>query len=258
MPRITIPKLRKLKGQDKIVMITAYDAPSARLADAAAEVLLVGDSVATTVQGRSDTLSVSMDEMIYHTQLVAENSERALVLGDMPFMSYQASKQQAVRNAGRFLKEGRAGAVKLEGGASVIPQVKAIIAAGISVCGHIGYTPQSVNATGVAVNRNRDALLDDAKRLEEAGVFALVLEMVPADIAMAITESVSMPTIGIGGGPHCDGQVLVFHDLLGFNPDFTPKFLKRYLNFAELAAKALGEFRDDVKGGAFPEEGHSY
>jgi len=258
MPRITIPKLRKLKGQSKIVMITAYDAPSAKLVDQAAEIALVGDSLGTTVQGRANTLSVTMEEMIYHTRLVAENTKQALVLGDMPFMSYQSSIKQAVSNAGRFLKEGQAGAVKLEGGASVIPQVKAIIGAGIPVMGHLGYTPQSVNATGVSVNRDRDALLDDAKRLEDAGVFAMVLELVPSDVAKEISEAVSMPTIGIGAGPHCDGQVLVFNDILGFDPSFTPKFLKRYLNFHDLAAKALGEFRDDVRGGAYPADEHSY
>lgn len=256
--RMSVPRIRALKDQRKLVVLTAYDAPSARLADAVCDIVLVGDSVGTTVQGRADTVSVTMEDMIYHTRLVADACQSALVLGDMPFMSYQRSISEALLNAGRFLKEGRAQAVKLEGGASVTSQVSAMVRAGIPVVGHIGFTPQSVNTTGVAVNRDAETLLKDAMALQEAGAFALVLEMVPASISKELTDALDIPTIGIGAGVECDGQVLVFHDILGYNPEFTPKFLKRYLNVHELATKALAEYREDVIAGRFPGPEHSY
>ncbi|MCA8938374.1 MAG: 3-methyl-2-oxobutanoate hydroxymethyltransferase [Planctomycetes bacterium] len=258
MSRTSIAEIRALKGKRKAVMITAYDATSAKLVDNAADIALVGDSVATTVQGRQDTISVTMDQMIYHTRLVSENSAKAFVVGDMPFLSYQSSEVEALRNAGRFLKEGHAQAVKLEGGARMARTVRALTEVGIPVMGHIGYTPQSVMTTGVKVNRSEDALLEDAALLQEAGAFSIVLEMIPAEISAKITDSLDIPTIGIGAGPYCDGQVLVFHDLLGFLPGFTPKFLRRYMNFFEDASEALGRFRDDVLSGDYPQDNESY
>ncbi len=259
MPRITAPAIGKLKGERKAVMITAYDATSARLADEAADMILVGDSLGMVVQGRANTLAVTMDEMIYHSRIVAQCSEKAHLMGDMPFLSYQTSPADAVANAGRFLKEGGVQSVKLEGGARSLPAIEAIVRADIPVMGHIGYTPQSEHKVGTGkVNRDADTLLKDAKLLESAGVFSLLLECVPADIAAAITKAVRVPTIGIGAGPGCDGQVLVFHDILGFNPDFKPKFVKQYFDFYGQASKALKSFRDDVVKGAFPGDEHSF
>lgn len=259
MPRVTIHALSKLAAERKLVMLTAYDAPSARMVDGVADMILVGDSVATVVQGKPTTIGVTMDEMVYHARLVTGHSTQALVIGDMPFLSYQTSARDAVFNAGRFLKEAGCQAVKLEGGVRSLKAVKAIIAADIPVMGHIGFTPQSIHkVAGAVVNRDAQALLADAQALEAAGVFALVLECVPTEIARSITAAVAIPTIGIGSGPHCTGQVLVFHDLLGFDPTFRARHFKQYFDFHAAATKALKTFRDDVITGGFPGDEHGY
>jgi 3-methyl-2-oxobutanoate hydroxymethyltransferase len=243
----------------KISMVTAYDAYSARLVDEAGiDIALVGDSVGTTLQGRPDTLGVEMEDMLYHVEIVARTTEKVLVVGDMPFGSYQINEDDAVQNAVAFLKAG-AHAVKLEGGASVMPLIERLTDAGIPVMGHLGYTPQSVNVTsGPRIHKARDELMEDAESLRDAGVFALVLELVPAEIAREVTENVKIPTIGIGAGPHTSGQVLVFHDMLGFNPGFTPRFLKRYASFWETALGALRQFKNEVEDSKYPGDEHSY
>lgn len=258
--RTTIREVQQAfsKGR-KLSMVTAYDAFAARLLDAAEiDIALVGDSVGTTVQGRADTLHVTMEEMLYHTEIVARCNATSLIVGDMPFGSYQASIEDATRNAMAFLKHG-ANAVKLEGGEGAAPVIEHLCSIGVPVMGHLGYTPQSINATsGPRVNKEYQALLDDAKLLESLGVFSIVLEMVPAEAAKKLTAELSVPTIGIGAGPHCAGQVLVFHDMLGFSPDFTPKFLKRYFDFHAGAVSALREYKKEVEGGKFPGEEQSY
>ncbi|MCG3183451.1 MAG: 3-methyl-2-oxobutanoate hydroxymethyltransferase [Planctomycetes bacterium] len=258
--RTTIRDIRnKAADGQKISMVTAYDAFSARLVEQAGiDIALVGDSVGTTLQGRNDTLGVSMQDMLYHTEIVARSTERLLVIGDMPFGSYQVNEDQAMENAVAFLKAG-ANAVKLEGGAAVMPVIERMCEAGIPVMGHLGFTPQSTNITsGPRVNKSRDELMEDAESLADAGVFALVLEMVPGKIAQEITQAIKVPTIGIGAGPHTSGQVLVFHDMLGFSPEFSPKFLKRYLNFHQQALDALKQYKAEVEGGKYPGEEHSY
>lgn len=258
--RKNIRKIQKKSADgQKLTMVTAYDAASARLVDAAGiDMILVGDSVGMAVQGRIDTLAVEMDDMLYHTEIVVRCSSNALIVGDMPFGSYQINEDQALENAVNFLKAG-ANAVKLEGGATVMSLIERMTDSGIPVMGHLGYTPQSINQTsGPRLNKGAEALLEDAESLQDAGVFAIVLEMVPSDISKQVTEAVTVPTIGIGAGPDCNGQVLVFHDLLGFDPDFSPKFLKRYLNFHDLALGALNEFRSEVEDGKYPSDGHSY
>lgn len=258
--RTTIRDIRnKAADGQKISMVTAYDAFSARLVEQAGiDIALVGDSVGTTLQGRNDTLGVSMQDMLYHTEIVARSTERLLVIGDMPFGSYQVNEDQAMQNAVAFLKAG-ANAVKLEGGAAVMPVIERMCEAGIPVMGHLGFTPQSTNITsGPRVNKSRDELMEDAESLADAGVFALVLEMVPGKIAQEITQAIKVPTIGIGAGPHTSGQVLVFHDMLGFSPEFSPKFLKRYLNFHQQALDALKQYKAEVEGGKYPGEEHSY
>lgn len=258
--RTTIRDIRnKAADGQKISMVTAYDAFSARLVEQAGiDIALVGDSVGTTLQGRNDTLGVSMQDMLYHTEIVARSTERVLVIGDMPFGSYQVNEDQAMQNAVAFLKAG-ANAVKLEGGAAVMPVIERMCEAGIPVMGHLGFTPQSTNITsGPRVNKSRDELMEDAESLADAGVFALVLEMVPSAIAQEITQAIKVPTIGIGAGPHTSGQVLVFHDMLGFSPEFSPKFLKRYLNFHQQALDALKQYKAEVEGGKYPGEEHSY
>ena len=259
MPRSTIREIRNAAKSRKLSMVTAYDAFSARLVEEAGiDIALVGDSVATTVQGRADTLPVSMRDMLYHTEIVARCTKRCVVIGDMPFGSFQTGVDAAVSNAVDFLKAGAQG-VKLEGGTTVVEQITRMTQAGIPVMGHIGFTPQSINATGgPRLNKQKDSLIDDAKRLEDAGVFSMVLEMVPAEIAKAVTEAVSVPTIGIGAGPHCTGQVLVFYDMLGFSPDFSPKFLKRYFDFHGGALKALAQYKADVEAGKYPGPENSY
>lgn len=260
MPRHTPQSVLRLAASEPLVMLTAYDAPTARLADAVAEIVLVGDSVGTTVQGAANTLAVTMDQMIYHTRLVVQAASNALVVGDMPFMSYQASRAEALRNAGRFLKEGGAQAVKVEGATPrTISAVRVMVESGIPVMGHIGFTPQLVLESGITVARDLGPLKEEMEALLDAGVFAVVLELVQSDIAGKLTKlAAPVPTIGIGSGPECSGQVLVIHDLLGFNPDFKPKFVKRYMEFHKQASAALGQFRADVKKRAFPDEAHSH
>ncbi len=257
--KVTIPKIQAMKESgEKIAMLTAYDWPTALLLDRVGiEILLVGDSVGNNILGYSDTIPVTMDEMIHHTKAVRRGVKRALLVGDMPFMSYQISSEQALANAGRFLKEGGAEAVKLEGGADMADIICLLVRRGIPVMGHIGLTPQRAAQLGGLKVQGRDEqtakkLLNDAKALEEAGVFSLVLEAVPWALAKLITERVKIPTIGIGAGPYCDGQVLVVTDMIGLSLGISPKFSKRYTNIAEQIEQAARAFLSDVKGGKFP------
>lgn len=255
---VSIPDLIAQKGKEKIAVLTAYDAPSARILDAAGiDVLLVGDSVEMAVYGQSSTLTASLDALVRHAKAVSGAARRALVVGDMPFLSYQASPAEAVRNAGRFLAEGGCGAIKLEGGRRVLPSVEAILSADIPVMGHVGMTPQSFRKFGGFKVQGKSAgaaeeILEDAVALDAAGCFAIVLECVPDALAERITATVSVPTIGIGAGPHCDGQVLVYHDLLGLSGDFRPKFVRRYAELAPVIEDAARRYLEDVKSGAFP------
>ena len=257
----TISDLRSLKGR-RFAMLTAYDYPTARILDEAGiPVLLVGDSVANVVLGHETTLPVTMDEMLHHTRAVARGAKDALIVGDMPFLSYQVSDEEAIRNAGRFLKEAGAHAVKLEG--PLVELIEKLTGRGIPVMGHLGLTPQSVHAMGGYKVQARTAeeaerLLADAHGLEKAGVFSLVLEGVPAEVARRVTEAVSVPTIGIGAGPHCDGQVLVLHDLLGLTFGKPAKFVKRYADLGAEITRAAQAFKDDVEAGAYPAPEHSY
>ena len=252
------------KEGTRLSMLTAYDYSTAKLVDAAGiNSILVGDSLGNTILGYEDTLSVTMEDMIHHTAAVARGAKNALVIGDMPFMSYQASVYDAVVNAGRLMKEGRANAVKLEGGASVCEQIKAIVGASIPVCAHIGLTPQSINAFGgfkVQGKGEKQAqqLLDDARRVQEAGAFAVVLEGIPALLAQKITDTLDIPTIGIGAGAGCDGQVLVYQDMLGMFTDFKPKFVKHFANVGEIMTEAFKTFDQEVKEGVFPAPEHTY
>jgi 3-methyl-2-oxobutanoate hydroxymethyltransferase len=254
-----------MKGRgDKIVMVTAYDAPGARLADAAGvDLVLVGDTAAMVVLGHESTVPVTMDEMLWMTRTVSRAAKRPLVIGDMPFGSYQISDEEAVRNAVRFVKEGGADAVKLEGAGPSLSRARAIAGAGIGVMGHVGLTPQSATVLGGFKAQGRSAeqarqLFDDALALEAAGCFAVVLEAVPAPVAARITAALDVPTIGIGAGPDCDGQVLVYHDLLGLYEGRAPRFVKRYANLAGEVRGALERYAADVRSGAFPEEQHTY
>ncbi|MGA7877394.1 MAG: 3-methyl-2-oxobutanoate hydroxymethyltransferase [Desulfoferrobacter sp.] len=262
--RVTVPDVIASKGKRKLTMLTAYDFPTARWVDQSGmDMVLVGDSLAMVVLGHEDTLSVGMAEMIHHTKAVSRAVERALVVGDMPFLSYQASIEQAVLNAGRFLKEGRAQAVKLEGGARVLPQVSAIVAAGIPVQGHLGLTPQSAAQFGGFKVQGKTAeaakiLIEDAQELAAAGCFSIVLEAIPAPIAARITEAVPVPTIGIGAGSDCDGQVLVIHDVLGLFDRFVPKFVKQYAHLGTNIQAALTQFREEVANGVFPGPEHTF
>jgi 3-methyl-2-oxobutanoate hydroxymethyltransferase len=264
--KVTIPSLRAMKESgEKIAMLTAYDWPTAVLLDRAGiDVLLVGDSVGNNILGYPDTLPVTMDEMIHHTKAVRRGVKRALLVGDMPFMSYQVSAEQALTNAGRFLKEGGAEAVKLEGGADMADIISLLVRRGIPVMGHIGLTPQRAAQLGGLKVQGRDEqtaqkLLHDAKVLEEAGVFSLVLEAVPWALAQLITERVTIPTIGIGAGPYCDGQVLVVTDMIGLSLGISPKFSKRYAHVAAEIERAAKEYLSEVKSGKFPTvEEHSF
>ncbi|MBZ4331120.1 3-methyl-2-oxobutanoate hydroxymethyltransferase [Corallococcus interemptor] len=263
--KVTIHTLKRLKqsGQ-KICMVTAYDATFARILDeGGADVLLVGDSLGMVIQGQESTLPVTMDQMVYHSAAVSRGAKRAHVVGDLPFMSYQVSPEEAVRNAGRLVSEGNVGSVKLEGGAEFADTVRAIVRASIPVMGHLGLTPQSVHKMGgyVVQGRDEDAarrMLDDALALEAAGAYALVLEGVPLELARTITQSLKIPTIGIGAGKHCDGQVLVCYDLLGMNPDFKPKFVKRFANLHGNITEAANTYFSEVRAGTFPDEEHSF
>ncbi|MBS2031661.1 MAG: 3-methyl-2-oxobutanoate hydroxymethyltransferase [Deltaproteobacteria bacterium] len=263
--KVTIHTLKRMKqaGQ-KIGMLTAYDATFASIFDAAGvEMLLVGDSLGMVIQGEKSTLPVTMDQMVYHTRIVSRAAKRAHVVGDMPFMSYQAGSNEAVKNAGRLVAEGGAESVKLEGGEAFAEVIEKIVRAGIPVMGHIGLTPQSVHKMGGYVVQGRDQdqaqqLLRDARALEQAGCFSLVLEGIPLDLARQITHSLTIPTIGIGAGIHCDGQVLVSYDLLGMNPDFAPKFVKRYANLHEVITGAVQTYLGEVRNQAFPTEAQSF
>ncbi len=254
---------KKAKGE-KLSMLTAYDYSTAKLEDESGiNGILVGDSLGNVVLGYEDTVSVTMEDMIHHGAAVARGAKNALVVVDMPFMSYEVAVEEAVRNAGRLMKEGRAGAVKLEGGVRVAEQIRAIVKAGIPVMGHIGLTPQSINVFGGFKVQGKSeeaarALLADAKAVEEAGAFAVVIEAVPAALAQMITDAVSIPTIGIGAGAGCDGQILVYQDMLGMFSDFTPKFVKRYANVGEVMREAFANYAAEVASGAFPTEEHTY
>ena len=266
--RVTVPEIQARKSSvgrgAPLVMITAYDVVSARLADrAGTDLLLVGDSVGMVVLGRENTLSVTMEEVVHHARAVAAARPRALVVGDMPFLSYHLSIPEAVRNAGRLLTEGGCQAVKVEGGRRILHTIAALLDADIPVMGHLGLTPQSVHKMGgfrVQAKQPEAAqgLVREAVQLAEAGVFALVLEGIPAEVARLVTETVPLPTIGIGAGPHCDGQVLVWHDLLGLTAGPVPKFVRRYADIGKEIVEALARFVGDVRSGAFPSGKESY
>lgn len=252
------------KNGEKLTMLTAYDYTTAKLLDeSGVDSILVGDSLGMVVLGYDDTLSVTMEDMIHHSAAVARGAKNALVITDMPFMSYQTSVYDAVVNAGRLVKEGKAQAVKLEGGIEFCEHIKAIVKASIPVCAHIGLTPQSVNAFGgfkVQGKGKQEAqrLLDEARAVEEAGAFAVVLECVPAKLAKKISESISIPTIGIGAGAGCDGQVLVYQDMLAMYSDFKPKFVKQYAQIGSVMKDAFRQYIDEVKSGVFPSEEHTF
>lgn len=258
---VTIKTLMDMKEkQERIVSLTAYDYPFARIADEAGiDILLVGDSLGMVVQGGANTLGVTMDEMLYHTRTVARGAKRALVVGDMPFLSYQVSVSEAVYNAGRFLKEAGAAAVKLEGGAAVVDRIKAMTEAGIPVQAHIGLTPQSVHQLGgYRVQRDAERLRIDAEAVEAAGAFSVVLEGIPKDISKTITDSLKIPTIGIGAGRDCDGQILVLHDMLGLSDGHVPKFVKKYAALRQNAVEGLENYIKDVRKNVFPGDEHTY
>jgi len=265
MAKVTIHALQKMKEQgEKIAVLTAYDFTFARLFDqAGADVLLVGDSLGMVVQGLPNTLGVTLDQMIYHSRAVARGAPRAHVVVDLPFGSYQASTDKAVENGVRLLAEGGAEAVKLEGGAAFADVVRALRRASIPVMGHLGLTPQSIHQLGGYVVQGRgeakaQALLADALALEAAGCYALVLEAIPAELAAQVTAALRIPTIGIGAGSRCDGQVLVSYDLLGMNPEFQPRFVKRYAELHALIGEAAGRYVEEVRAGAFPTDAHSF
>jgi 3-methyl-2-oxobutanoate hydroxymethyltransferase len=262
--KVTVPAILARKSGPKIKMVTAYDAPSARIADrAGADIILVGDTLAHVVLGFEDTLPATIDIMIHHTAAVARTKPSAMVLGDMPWLSYHLSVEETVRNAGRLLREGRAEAVKLEGGRKRLPMVEALLAAEIPVMGHLGLTPQSIYPMGGYRVQGRRAeaareLVEDARALAAAGVFAIVLEGVPDILAQIVTQEVPVPTIGIGAGPRCDGQVLVYHDVLGLHHDRLPKFVRQYTHLADIATDALEHFFADIESGEYPSDSESY
>jgi 3-methyl-2-oxobutanoate hydroxymethyltransferase len=259
--QVTVPEFRAAKGRGaKLAVVTAYDYTSARLTDeAGVDAILVGDSVGMVVQGHPTSLPVTLDEMIYHTRCVVRGTRRALVVADLPFLTYQVSAKQAVRNAGRLLKEAGAHAVKLEGGVRMRAAIRACVDAGIPVMGHVGLTPQAVHQFGgFKVQRDAEQLLADAAAVQDAGAFAVVVESVPADLGAQITASVSVPTIGIGAGAACDGQVLVFHDMMGLFPDFKPKFAKRYADLGGAVRGAVEAYCREVRAGTFPAAEHTF
>lgn len=263
--RLSMPGLAAMKRDgERLVMLTCYDALFARLLDAAGvDLLLVGDSLNEVIAGHRTTLSATLDQMIYHGAAVRRGTERALVVVDLPFLSYQVSIEEAIRNAGRVMAETGCHAVKLEGGVVMAPVVEALVSRGIPVIGHLGLTPQSINTLGGYKVQGRDAaaaeqLVADAVALEAAGASAIVLELVPRAVAARVTAAVRVPTIGIGAGPACDGQVLVLHDLLGLNEGFAPKFLKRYADLGATVRTAVGAYADDVRAGRYPDAEHSF
>lgn len=263
--RFTVQSFLDAKRSNrKISMLTSYDYSMTKILDEGGiDAILVGDSLGMTMQGRDSTLPVTLDEMLYHCRCVVRGAKNAMVVGDMPFLTYQIDRTEAVRNAGRFIQEGGVGAVKLEGGRNMAETARAIVGAQIPVMGHIGLTPQSVNifggfkVQGKEESRARE-LIDDAMALEDAGVFSIVLEAVPEALAKIITEKVSVPTIGIGAGRFCDGQILVIHDTIGMYSDFTPKFVKRYANVKQIITEAVGAYIDDVGAQRFPEKKHTF
>lgn len=263
--KVTIPILHQMKQEgQKITMLTAYDYPFALLVDKAKiEIVLVGDSLGNVVLGYESTIGVTMDEMLHHAKAVKRAVKRAFLVGDMPFMSYNVNTEKAIENAGRFLKEAGCEAVKLEGGLEVAETVSCIVKAGISVLGHIGLTPQTVSKLGGYKVQGKEAekakkIIDSAKKLEEAGCFALILECIPETLAKIITSELNIPTIGIGAGSHCDGQVLVIHDLLGMSAGFKPKFVKNYANLSKDITSAIESFKKEVKESKFPSREYSF
>jgi len=247
----------KRRGE-RIAALTAYDYTAAQMVDAAGvPIILIGDTVGMVVQGQDTTLPVGLDQIIYHAQMVARGAHRALLIGDMPFMTYQVSVEEAMRNAARLMTEGKVGAVKIEGGLEIAPTIERLVRAGIPVCGHLGFTPQSTHAMGGPRVQGRDpsvaaSLVTAAKALEAAGAFAVVLELVPASVSQEISRQLAIPTIGIGAGPHCDGEIQVFHDLFGLYTDFQPRHTRRYLNVAQDVVAAARQFTRDVAAGTFP------
>jgi 3-methyl-2-oxobutanoate hydroxymethyltransferase len=261
MPRITVPEFTGLKAAGrKISMVTAYDYAMARLVDSAGvEGILVGDSMSMVVQGHDSTLPVTLDEMIYHAEMVGRAVEHALMVVDMPFPSFHLGTHKAIENAGRILKESRCQAVKLEGGVEQAETIEALVRAGIPVMAHCGLRPQSVHTLGgYKVQRDETELMADAKAAEAAGAFAMVLECIPRELAKKITEKISIPTIGIGAGADCDGQVLVLHDLLGITSGYMPRFVKAYADLKSDIKRAVTEYRDEVRAGKFPAKEHGY
>ena len=261
----TVLTFKQAKNEGKkLSMLTAYDYSMAKIIDASGiNGILIGDSLGMVIKGDEDTLAVTIDEIIYHTKAVKKGAKNALIVSDMPFLSYHVSIEQAVSNAGRLVKEGGANAVKLEGGANVVAQVKAIVDAQIPVMGHIGLTPQSVNAFGGFKVQGKSELaakqlIEDAVLLEKAGAFSIVLEGIPEKVAELITNAVSIPTIGIGAGKHCDGQILVYQDMLGMFNDFIPKFVKQYANIGTVMKEAISTYVSEVQEGTFPEEKHTF
>lgn len=261
----TISTFKESKNSgSKISMLTAYDYSMAKIIDSSGiNGILVGDSLGMVCLGYKDTLSVTMEDMIHHTRAVARGTENALLVSDMPFMSYHISICDAIKNAGRLIQEGRAEAVKLEGGAAVVPQIEAIVKAQIPVMGHLGLTPQSINVFGGFKVQGKSldsakALIEDAKKIEAAGAFAITLECIPSDLSKMITEAVSIPTIGIGAGPHCDGQILVYQDMLGMFADLKPKFVKQYGNLGDVMTNCFKNYISDVNSGVFPAKEHCF
>lgn len=257
----TIPEFSRSKAPERrLAVLTAYDYPTARIFDeAGVDALLVGDTLGMVVQGHSNTIKVTVEQMLYHTEMVSRACRQALVIADLPFLSYQIGHSDAISNAGRMLKEAGAHAVKLEGGVRSAETIHAITQAHIPVMGHIGLTPQSIHKLGkYRVQRDAEALLADAQAVQEAGAFAIVLEAMPAEIAETITKSLHIPTIGIGAGPHCDGQVLVANDALGLTQDFLPRFVKKFANLHQVMDQAARQFCAEVREGQFPGKEHSY
>jgi 3-methyl-2-oxobutanoate hydroxymethyltransferase len=263
--KLTVPEIVKMKERgERITVLTAYDYSFARILDqAGVDVLLVGDSLGSVIQGEQSTLPVTLEHMIYHTRAVVRARQRALVVGDMPFLSFQISAEEAKRNAGRLLQEAGAEAIKLEGGVAIAATIAGIVKIGIPVMGHVGLTPQSIHRIGGyrvqgKEGKQRESIIQDAVAVEEAGAFSLVLEAIPADLAREITARLSIPTIGIGAGSNCDGQVLVMHDMLGLFDMYTPKFVKQYANLKGITTEAVQSFVADVKQKRFPEDKHSF